>query len=153
MDSLLPPYPNTHTHTHTHAHTHTHTQHTHTHTHTQWCTSEQIVDVAEFLCKLIFGDFQIFVVSGQGKCAASIGTTTSHFVFIEYPEIAKCPPDKNGVSCSRHKLVRKLAYLGVKMSSLYQKDKIITRVANINVSKLRISLKDIKSSGKLPFFV
>ena len=33
-----------------------------------------IVTVTKFLHKSIFGDIQIFVASGQGTCAASIGT-------------------------------------------------------------------------------
>ena len=32
------------------------------------------VDIAEFVCKSIFGSFWIFVVTGQGKHAVSIGT-------------------------------------------------------------------------------
>ena len=57
------------------------------------------------------------------------------------------------VSRSSHKIVGKLAYLGVKMTSLDRKHKIVMKVANIGVSKLRISLKDIKSSENLPISV
>ena len=38
---------------------------------------------------------------------------------------AKYPPDKNCTSCSRHKIVWKLAYLRVKMTSLVLKHNII----------------------------
>ena len=89
----------------------------------------------EFLRESSYGDFQIFVVSCQGKHAASIGTI---HVFKRYPENAKHPPDKNCASCSSHKIIRKLAYLGVKMASLNQKNKIVMKVANLSVSKLRI---------------
>ena len=75
------------------------------------------VAVAEFVRKSSLGDFQIFVVSGRRQRAASIGTIRFYFS-IGYPENAKCPPDKNGVSCSSHKVIGKLAYLGVKMTSL-----------------------------------
>ena len=50
-------------------------------------------------------------------------------------------------------IVRKLAYLIVKMMSLNQKYKINMKVAYVCVSKLRILLKDIKLSGKLPISV
>ena len=73
--------------------------------------------------------------------------------FTGYPENTKYPPDKNCVSCSSHKIVRKLAYLGVKMMSLNQKHKTVMSVANLGVSKLHISFKGIKSSGKLPISV
>ena len=55
-----------------------------------------------FCVSRFFGDFRIWVVSDQGKCAVSIGTIR---LFIRYPENAKYPPDRNGVSCSRHKIV------------------------------------------------
>ena len=44
----------------------------------------------------------------------------------------------------------KLAYHGVKMTSLNQKHEIAMKVADLCVSKLGISLKDIKLLGKLP---
>ena len=94
----------------------------------------------EFLCKSIFCDFWIFVAFGQGKHAASIGTIC---YFLGYPENAKYQPDKNCVSRSSHNIVRKLAYLSVKMMSIYQKHEIVMIVAHISVSKLLISLKDI----------
>ena len=54
------------------------------------------VAVAEVLRKSIFGDFLIFVVSGQGKRAESTGTIR---FFIEYPDNAKYSTDENCVSC------------------------------------------------------
>ena len=74
----------------------------------------------EILCKWILGDFQIFVASGQEKHAASIGTIC---FFIEYPENAK--HNKNCISQSSHKIMGKLACLGVKMASLDQKHKTL----------------------------
>ena len=74
-------------------------------------------------------------------------------VFIGYLEDAKYPPDKYYISCSRHKILWKLAYLSVKMTSLDQKHKIIINFANFGVSKLHISFQDIKLSGKLPILV
>ena len=74
-------------------------------------------------------------------------------LFTGYPENAKYLPDKNCVSRSSHKIAWKLAYLGVKMTSLDQTHKIVMKVANIDVSKLRFSLKDIKSPRKLPISV
>ena len=62
--------------------------------------------------------------------------------FLGYPETAKYPPHKTCVSYSRHKIVRELAYLGVKMTSLVQKHKI---VAYLGVKKLHIPLTDIIS--------
>ena len=51
----------------------------------------------------------------------------------------------------RHKIVKKLADLSVKMTILdHQKDKIIMKVAHLGVTKLHISFKDIKSPGRLP---
>ena len=73
----------------------------------------------------------IFVASGQGKHASLTGTIC---FFIGYPENAKYLPAKNCVSHSSHKIVGKLAYLSVKMVSLYQKHKIVVKVANIGVS-------------------
>ena len=98
----------------------------------------------------IFGTFRIFVASGQGKRAESIDAIR---FFMGYQENAKYPPDKNCLSHSSHEIVGKLAYLCVKIISLKQKQKIVMKVANIRVSKLRISLKDIKSPGKLPISV
>ena len=92
--------------------------------------------VAEFLRKSIFGDFQIFVVSGQEKHAASIGIIC---FFKGYPENAKYSPDKTCMSCSSHKIVWKLVYLGGKMMSLDQTHKIVMKVANLGVSKLHRS--------------
>ena len=101
---------------------------------TQQISSIQLHVVAEFLRKSVFGDFQIFVASGQGKRATLIGTI--HF-FIGYLEDAKFLPNKNfNKSRSSHKIVRKLAYLGVEMMSLHQKHKIVIKVANISVTKL-----------------
>ena len=100
--------------------------------------------------KSSFGDFLIFVVSGQEKCAVLISII--HY-FLGYPEITKYLLNKSCLSCLSHKIVGKLAYLGVKMMSHNQKDKIIMKVASIGVSKLRIWLKDIKSPGKLPILV
>ena len=98
----------------------------------------------------IFGDLNFFPVSGQGKCAASIGTI--HF-FIWYPENVKYPPDKNFVSFSSGNIVGKLAYLSVKVTSLDQKHKIAIKVANISVSELHILFNGITLSGKLPISV
>ena len=109
-----------------------------------------IVAVAEFLWKLIFGDLLIFVVSGQRKHAASIGTI--HF-FIGYLENAKYPPDENCLSCSSYKIAWKIAYLGLKMTLLNQKHEIIMKVAYLSVLKLGISFKDMKLSEKLPILV
>ena len=91
--------------------------------------------------------FQIFSVSSQGKHAAWIHTI--HF-FIEYSQNAKHPPDKKYVSCSSRKIVRKLAYLAVKMTSLDLKLQIVMKVPNLRVSKLHISFRDIKLSEKFP---
>ena len=70
--------------------------------------------------------FLIFVVSGQGKRAALIGTIC---FFIGYLGNAKYPPNKNCVSCSSHRVVLKLAYLNVKITLLDQKRKVIVKVA------------------------
>ena len=68
--------------------------------------------------------------------------------FIGYPENAKYPPDKKNVYLVQvTKLSGKLAFPSVKIMSLNQKHKIVMKVANIVVSKLHISLKNIKSSG------
>ena len=75
--------------------------------------------VKEFLC-VALGDLQIFVVSGLGKRALSVGTVC---FFLGYLGTAKCPPEKNCVFCSSHEIVGKLAYLSVKMMSLDQKHK------------------------------
>ena len=72
------------------------------------------------------------------------------FFFIGYQENAKYPPNKSCVSCSSHKIIWKLVYLGIEMTSLDQKHNIVRKVANLCVSKLCISFKDIKSSGELP---
>ena len=61
---------------------------------------------------LRFSDF--LFVSGHRKRAVSIGTILFFFFFIGYPENAKYPPDKNCVSFSGRKFVRKLAYPGVR---------------------------------------
>ena len=102
----------------------------------------------EFLRKSIVGalDFCCFLTR-NAWCVFFV------FVFLGYPENAKYPPDENVVSCSSHKMVGKLAYLGLKMTSLNHKHKIVVKVASIGVSKLHISLKDLKLSGKLPFLV
>ena len=70
--------------------------------------------------------------------------------FIGYQENEKYSPDKNCVFCSSHKIILKLAYHAVKMTSLDKKHKIVMKVASLGVSKLRISFTDVKSSGKLP---
>ena len=46
------------------------------------------------------------------------------FFLTEYPENAKYPPDKNCESCSRHKIIWKLAHLSIKMTSLIQNTKL-----------------------------
>ena len=109
--------------------------------------------MAELLRKLIFHNFCIFVVSGQGKHAASIGTI---LFFIGYPANEKYPPNRNCICCSSHKIVWKLACLGVKMTSLDRKQnchescqspcakimylipwcKIVRKVAYLSVRKL-----------------
>ena len=78
--------------------------------------------------------------------------TTSHF-FKGYLESAKYPLNKNYVSCSSRKIIVRLAYLSVKIMSLNEKHKIVMKVASLSVSVLRISFKEIKSSGKLPVLV
>ena len=93
--------------------------------------------------KSVFDNFQIFVVSGQGKHAALTGSVP-FLIRLGYPENTKYPPDKNCVFCFSHKIVGKLAYLSVKMMPLNQKHKIVMGVANLGVSKLRISFKGIK---------
>ena len=75
------------------------------------------------------------------------------FFFIGYPENAKCPPDKNCVSCSRHKISQKLAYLSVKMMLLIQEHKFVRKVADLSVWELHISFKGIGLSGKFPISV
>ena len=65
-------------------------------------------------------------------------------LFIENMVNAKHSPDKNCASCSRHKIVWKLAYLNVEMTSLVQEHKNVKKVAYLGVSKLRISFKSIK---------
>ena len=67
--------------------------------------------------------------------------------FVGYPENAKYPPDKNCVSCSRHKIVWKLVHLGVKMTSLVQKHKSVMKHVNFGVSKLHISFRKIAYLG------
>ena len=89
-----------------------------------------IVAIMEFLRKSLSGDYWIFVVSDQGKDAASTGII---WIFIRYPENAKYSPNKNCMSCSRQKIVWKLAYLRVKMTSLIQKRIIIKKVAYYSV--------------------
>ena len=74
-----------------------------------------------------------FFFSDQGRPAALTSTIR---LFIGYLENAKYPPDKNCVSCSRHKIVGKLAYLGVKMTSLVQEHKNVVKVAYLSVSEL-----------------
>ena len=81
--------------------------------------------------------FRIFVVvSDQRKNAASIGTIR----FIGYPENANVHPIK--IAYRAHKTAWKLAYLGVKITPLVQKHKIVRKVAYLCVRKLRISFKD-----------
>ena len=70
----------------------------------------------------------IFVVFDQGNHAALFDTIRS-FIFIQYPENAKYPPDKNCMPCSRHKIMWKLAYLIVKMTSLIQKLEIVRTIS------------------------
>ena len=51
----------------------------------------QVITIAEFLRKSSFCDFQIFVVSDQGKCAVLTGTIC---LLIRYLVNAIYPPDK-----------------------------------------------------------
>lgn len=93
---------------------------------------------AIFVSKFL-GDFQIFVPFGQGMHAALICFSPQGIrKNIKYP---------------LDKFFKNLAHLGVKMTSLNQKHKIIMEVANISVSKLHTSLEDIKLSGKLAISV
>ena len=73
--------------------------------------------------------------------------------FVGYPENAKLLPHKNCVSCSRYKIIWKLASCSVKMTSLVKKHKNIMKVAYRDISKLCISSEGIKFSAKLPIFV
>ena len=109
-----------------------------------------IIAITEVLSSSIFGDFLIFVVSGQGMRAALIGTI--HF-FIGYPENVKYPPNKNCLSCSSHKIIRKRVYLSVKMTSLDQKHKTVMKVACLGVSQLCISFKYIKIIRKVAYLI
>ena len=52
-----------------------------------------------------------------------------YHLFTGYPENAKYPPDNNCISCSRHKIVWKLAYLGVRITLLFLKHKIVRKVS------------------------
>ena len=106
-----------------------------------------------FLRLSILGNFQIFLVPDQGKCAALIDTISvssccCFCFFMWYQEKAKYLPDKNCISCSRHKIVLRLAYFGVKMTSLFQEHKTVRKAAYLGKLELCISFKDIKSSGK-----
>ena len=105
-----------------------------------------IVTMVEFLCMSIFGDFQIFVVTCQEKCAALMCTIV---FFLGYPENVKYPPCQNCISCSSQNHLETCIYLGVKMTSLDQKHKIVMKVANLGISKSRIPFSDIKLLGKL----
>ena len=92
-----------------------------------------IVVIATFLHESIFGNLQISVVFWPGKaCCVDVNI----HVFIGYPENAKYPPDKNCVSSSSHKIVWKLGCLSVKVMSLNQKHKIVRKVAYLGVRKL-----------------
>ena len=64
---------------------------------------------------------------------------TTYPFFIEYPENAKSLRNKNCESRSCNKTVGKLAYLGVKMTSLDQKHKNVMKAACLEVRKLRKS--------------
>ena len=86
-----------------------------------------------FLCESIIGNFQILVVSDQEKHATSIDTVFLYFFYKRYPEKAKYPPHKHSVLFSRYKIVKKHAYLGIKMTSLVQKHKILGKVASPGV--------------------
>ena len=68
-----------------------------------------------FCVSRFFRSFLIFVASGQEKNAALISIIR---FFIGHLENANYLPDKNCVSLSNHKNIEKLAYLGVKMTSL-----------------------------------
>ena len=75
------------------------------------------------------------------------------YVFLGYPENTKYPFHKNCVSSSWYRIIWKLAYLGVKMTSFIQKHKLVVKVAYFGVAKFSISFKGIKSSGKLSISV
>ena len=80
----------------------------------------------EFLCKSIFGDFQIFFISAGGKHAVSLKKFGTIRCYIGYLENAIYPPDKN-ISKTFNQL--EFAYLSVKMVSLIQKHKSIRKGA------------------------
>ena len=94
---------------------------------------DHLVAVAEILRKLILGNFQTFVLSGQDEHAASIGTI--HFCF--YRE-----PNKNCIILFKSQNYQKICLSRCKMTSLDQ-NKIVMKIANLRVSKLRISFKGI----------
>ena len=68
-------------------------------------------------------------------CIGFAGTLyrLTYNLFIGYPENAKYPPDNNCISCSRHKIVWKLAYLGVEITLLILKHKIVRKVSFFGV--------------------
>ena len=104
-----------------------------------------VVAAVEFLHRSILVDFWIFLVSEQGMRAVSIRLYFSSFFSEGYLESAKYPPDTNCISYSRHEIVWKLTYLGVKMTPLIQKHKIVMKATYLSVTNLHFSFKGIKS--------
>ena len=77
---------------------------------------------------LSVGDFLIFVVSEQGKCAAWVGTIQFCLLVSGTQNMQNIHPIR--IACSRHKIVWNL---GVKMMSPVQRHKIIRKIANLGV--------------------
>ena len=100
-----------------------------------------IVATAEFVGKSISSDFQIFDVFDQSKHDVTIGTIHS---LKGTPKKAKYPPNKNCVTYSRHKIVWKVAYLGVsnhQESCLSQCKKTVKNFSKSGEKMLRFDLR------------
>ena len=99
----------------------------------QWCRSvvHCTSSPSEFLHKSIFGNFQTFIVSEQGKRSVSIvmihfwkGTRKMQNIYL----IKTAYLVQNKITC-------KLAYLGVKIMTLIQKDENVVKVVYGRVSE------------------
>ena len=93
--------------------------------------SQKLFHIAAVLRKSIF---RVLLFLNK-ESMLSIGTIR---LFVGYTENAKYPPGNNCVSRSSHK-IGKLAYLGLKITSLDQKHKIVRKAFYLGVRKLRKS--------------
>ena len=116
-----------------------------------WHINKHIVAITEFYCTLKFLVIFRFLLFLAWE---SVLRWLVLSVFSQVTQkMQNIHPITIALSRSSHNIVRKLAYLGAKMTSFDQKHKNVMKVANIGVSKLRISFKGIRLSGKLPISV